>query len=567
VLLPLFYDLLVRFVYPVQTKNKLWFRSYPNGVPRNLLYPEVPLHAILEKTAKEHPEKAAIAYSETSITYAELNTLSNRFAAALAALGVQKGDRVAIFLPNIPQFVIAYYGVLKAGAVLTAISPLHKEREVAYQLSDSGAETIVALDTLYPIVEKVWRKTKLKNVVITSLEEYASKHSVAFSKIQQAPNIHSFQGLLTEQAKPSTVDINSREDLAALQYTGGTTGTAKGAMLTHANLVSNAIAFAAWIKGAVAEETFLTALPLFHIYGMTTSLNVPVSLAAEMVLLPRFEPATVLETIQRHKVTVFCGVPTMYSVLLANPELGRFDLTSVRVCISGASPLPPQVQKRFMEVTGGLLAEGYGLTEASPVTHCNPVDKTLRTVRLGSIGLPLPDTDARIVDVESGEKTLRMGETGELAVKGPQVMRGYWQKPEETALVLRDGWLLTGDIARMDADGYFYITDRKKDLIKYKDYSVYPRELEDVLYEHPAVKLCAVVGKPAPVVGEVPKAFVVLKDGAEATEAELMVFVKEKVAPYKVVREVEFRQKLPISAAGKVLRRALQEEEKRKQRL
>jgi long-chain acyl-CoA synthetase len=548
----------------VQTENKPWFSSYPNDVPRNLPYPEVPLYAILEKTAKEHPEKAVIAYSETSITYAELDTLSSRFAAALVALGVQKGDRVAIFLSNIPQFVIAYYGVLKAGAVLTAISPLHKEREVAYQLSDSGAETIVALDTLYPIVEKVWRKTKLKNVVITRLEEYASKHSVASSKIKQAPNVHSFQELLTESAKPSTVDINPREDLAALQYTGGTTGTAKGAMLTHANLVSNAVAFAAWIKGAVAEETFLTALPLFHIYGMTTSLNVPVSLAAEIVLLPKFEAATVLETIQRNKVTVFCGVPTMYSVLLANPELGKFDLTSVRVCISGASPLPPQVQKRFMEVTGGFLAEGYGLTEASPVTHCNPVDKTLRTVHLGSIGLPLPDTDARIVDVETGEKTLGVGETGELAVKGPQVMRGYWQKPEETGLVLRDGWLLTGDIARMDADGYFYITDRKKDLIKYKDYSVYPRELEDVLYEHPAVKLCAVVGKPAPVVGEVPKAFVVLKEGVEATEEEVMAFVKEKVAPYKAVRELEFRQELPVSAAGKVLRRTLQEEEKRR---
>jgi len=547
----------------VQTENKPWFSSYPKDVPRNLQYPEAPLHAILEKTAKAHPEKAAIAYSETSITYAQLNSLSSRFAAALATLGVQKSDRVAIFLPNIPQFVIAYYGVLKAGAVLTAISPLHKEREVAYQLRDSEAETIVALDTLYPIVEKVWRKTKLKNAVITRLEEYASKNQVASSKIQQASNVHSFQELLKETANPPHVRMNPRDDLVALQYTGGTTGTAKGAMLTHANLVSNAVAFAAWIRGASAD-TFLTALPLFHIYGMTTSLNVPVSLAAEMVLLPKFEPATALETIQRHKITVFCGVPTMYSVLLANPLLGKFDLTSIRVCISGASPLPPQVQKRFMEVTGGFLAEGYGLTEASPVTHCNLVDKTMHTVRLGSIGLPLPDTDARIVDVETGEKTLGAGETGELAVKGPQVMRGYWRKPEETALVLRDGWLLTGDIARMDPDGFFYITDRKKDLIKYKDYSVYPRELEDVLYEHPAVKLCAVVGKPAPVVGEVPKAFIVLKEGAEATEAEIVAFVKEKVAPYKAVRELEFRQQLPISAAGKVLRRALQEEEKRK---
>jgi long-chain acyl-CoA synthetase len=335
-------------------------------------------------------------------------------------------------------------------------------------------------------------------------------------------------------------------------------------MLTHLNLVSNAVAFAAWIRG-VSADTFLAALPLFHIYGMTTSMTVPVSLAATMVLLPRFEPTAALETIQRHRVTVFCGVPTMYSVLLANPELGKFDLTSIRVCISGASPLPPQVQKKFMQVTGGFLAEGYGLTEASPVTHCNPVDKTMRTVRVGSIGLPLPDTDARIVDLETGEKTLATNETGELAVKGPQVMLGYWRNPEETVLVLRDGWLLTGDIARMDGDGYFYITDRKKDLIKYKDYSVYPRELEDVLYEHPAVKLCAVVGKPTQVVGEIPKAFIVLKDGSQATEAEIMAFVKEKVAPYKAVREVEFRQQLPISGAGKVLRRTLQEEEKRKQ--
>jgi len=550
-------------VLPVQTKNKPWFSSWPQDLPQNLEYPKVPLHKILENTAKEHPEKAAIAYFEREITYAELDSLSNQFAGALAALGVKKGDRVSIFLPNIPQFLIAYYGALKAGAVLTAISPLHKEREVAYQLNDSEAETVVALDSLYPIVEAVWRKTKLKNAVVTNMEEYASKNSVA-SKTPQAPNVHAFQELLKEVTTPLRVSITPEVDLAALQYTGGTTGTAKGAMLTHLNLVSNTVAFAAWIKGA-SEDTFLAALPLFHIYGMTTSMNVPVSLVAKMVLLPRFDPAAALETIQRHSVTVFCGVPTMYSVLLANPELGKFDLTSIRVCISGASPLPPQVQKKFMEITGGFLAEGYGLTEASPVTHCNPVDKTMRTVRVGSIGLPLPDTDARIVDVETGEKTLEPGETGELAVKGPQVMRGYWRDPEETALVLRGGWLLTGDVARMDPDGYFYITDRKKHLIKYKDYSVYPREVEDVLYEHPAVKLCAVVGKPSPVVGEVPKAFIVLKDGAKATEAEIMRFVKDKVAPYKVVREVEFRQELPISAAGKVLRRTLQEEEKRKQ--
>jgi long-chain acyl-CoA synthetase len=297
---------------------------------------------------------------------------------------------------------------------------------------------------------------------------------------------------------------------------------------------------------------------------MTTSLNVPISLAAKMVLLPKFDPKTVMENIQRHGVTVFCGVPTMYSALIANPELCHYNLTSIRVCISGASSLPPQVQKRFMNVTGGLLAEGYGLTEASPVTHCNPVDITMKTVKVGSIGLPLPDTDARIVDAATGDKTLQPDEIGELVVRGPQVMKGYWRKPEETAIVIRHGWLYTGDIGKMDSEGYFYITDRKKDLIKYKDYSVYPREIEDVLYEHPAVKLCAVIGKPDPAVGEVPKAFVVLREGESATESELIEFVKKRVAPYKVIRQVEFRRELPVSPAGKVLKRVLQEEEKRK---
>jgi long-chain acyl-CoA synthetase len=537
-------------------ENKPWFHSWPAEVPRTINYPNVALHELLEKTAKEHPAATAIFFRNEEIDYAELDAQSDKFASALAFLGVRKGDRVAVFLPNIPQFVIAYYGILKAGAVATAISPLHKEREVEYQLCDSEADTIIALDSLYPIVEKVWSKTPLKRAVITSLEVFASETG-------QKPGIHSFLQLISEsKPNPPNVKINPSNDLAALQYTGGTTGTAKGAMLTHANLVANTVAFAGWIRG-IKAETFLTALPLFHIYGMTTSMNVPISLGARMVLLPRFDTTAALTTIQTHKIAVFCGVPTMYAALLANPEIGKFDLTSIRVCISGASPLPPQVQKKFMEVTGGLLSEGYGLTEASPVTHCNPVDKTMKTVRVGSIGLPLPDTDACILDAETGTKPMKPGETGELAVKGPQIMKGYWKSPDETALVLRGGWLLTGDIARMDDDGYFYITDRKKDLIKYKDYSVYPREIEDILYEHPAIRLCAVVGKPDPAAGEIPKAYIVLKENAQVTAEEIMRFVEEKVAPFKRIREVEFRQELPISSAGKVLKRALKEELKK----
>jgi long-chain acyl-CoA synthetase len=297
---------------------------------------------------------------------------------------------------------------------------------------------------------------------------------------------------------------------------------------------------------------------------MTTGMNAPIYLAGKMVMLPRFDAVSTFQAIQKYKVTVFCGAPTMYAMLLSHPDLGKYNCTSVRFCISGSAPLPPEVQKKFMEVTGGVLVEGYGLTESSPVTHCNPLDRSMKTVRVGSIGLPWPDTDAKIMDMETGEKELGPGEIGELVVKGPQVMKGYWKMPEETAAVLRGGWLYTGDIGKMDEDGYFYITDRKKDLIKYKGYSVYPREIEDVLYEHPAVKLCGVIGKQDPVAGEIPKAFIVLKEGMTATEKEIKDFVNEKVAPYKAIREVEFRTELPMTLVGKVLRRVLQEEERKK---
>ncbi len=552
----------IQVTQDMRSDEKPWYRNWPVTVPKHIDYPKGPLFDLLGNTAKIFPEKTALVFLEKEISYDQLDALSDKFAGALASLSVKKGDCVALFLPNVPQFVIAYYGALKAGAILTAISPLYREREVEFQLSDSKAKTVVTLDSLLPVVDAVRHESSVENVIVTD-GGWGSEDVDAVRQTQKG-NGHSFQHLL-EKHRPSdapNLEIDGSVDLAALQYTGGTTGKAKAAMLTHANLVSNAMAFASWIKGVQGQETFLTALPLFHIYGMTTSLNVPVYLAAKIVLSTRFEPAKLLGTIQRHRVTVFCGVPTMYQALLASPELSKFDLTSIRVCISGASSLPVQVQEKFMEVTGGLLAEGYGLTEASPVTHCSPVDPTLSTVRVGSIGLPLPDTDARIVDLETGTKTMPVGETGELAVHGPQVMKGYWNQPEETALVLRSGWLFTGDIARMDAEGYFYITDRKKDLIKYKDYSVYPREIEEVLYTHPAVKLCSVVGKPDPLVGEIPKAFVVLKDATFASAEELMLHVKGKVAAYKAVREVEFRKDLPLSSAGKVLRRNLRDEER-----
>jgi len=556
------------------SSEKPWFRSWPEGVPRGIEYPEASLSDLLKTKAEKYPRKTAIVYFDKPMTYRELDSASDRFATALSELGVKKGDKVALFLANMPQFVIAYYGVLKIGAIETAISPLYKEREVEHQLSDSEAETIVVLDVLYPIVRNVMDKTKLKRVIVASLKDYMPKmlaflgslmKKIPSYRVELGPSTFLFQDLLNKYPpNPPKVEIDPKEDLAALQYTGGTTGTAKGAMLTHMNLVSNAVACAAWLRGNEGEETFLTVLPLFHIYGMTTGMNAPIYLAGKMVMLPQFNVLGTLKAIQKHKATVFCGAPTMYALLLAHPGLSRYDLKSVRFCISGSAPLPPDVQKKWMEMTGGVLVEGYGLTESSPVTHCNPLDRSMKTVKVGSIGLPWPDTDAKIMDMETGEKEMELGETGELVVKGPQVMKGYWKMSEESGTVLRDEWLYTGDIGKMDEDGYFYITDRKKDLIKYKGYSVYPREIEDVLYEHPAVKLCAVVGKPDAVAGEIPKAFVVLKDGATATEEEIKKFVNEKVAPYKAIRELEFRKELPMTLVGKVLRRVLQEEEKSK---
>ncbi|MEM2465676.1 MAG: long-chain fatty acid--CoA ligase [Candidatus Bathyarchaeia archaeon] len=554
--------------------RKPWYKFWPQGVRKHIDYPEVPLFEFLRSSAKKYPDKTAIIYFDKKITYKELDVLSDKFTTALVDLGVKKGDRVAIYVPNIPQFIISYYGALKAGAIVTAISPLYREREVEHQLNDSEAETIVVLDLLYPIVKKVWEKTKLRNVVVAGLKDYMPTFKALLGsllkkipsyKVKRKANIYFFTELMAKyEASPPKVEINPREDLAVLQYTGGTSGVPKGAMLTHTNLVSNALMCKEWLQANEGEEVVLAVLPLFHIYGMTTTMNAPVSFAGTMVLLPRFDPAVVLKAIHKYKVTVFCGAPTMYAMLIANPDLKKYDLTSVKFCVSGAAPLPPEVQKKFMEVTGGVLVEGYGLTEASPVTHANPLDKTMRTVKVGSIGIPWPDTDAKIVDMETGEKELPPGEIGELIVKGPQVMKGYWKMPEETAEVLKNGWLYTGDLGIMDRDGYFYITDRKKDLIKYKGYSVYPRELEDVLYEHPAVKLCGVIGKPAPIVGEIPKAFVVLKEGMTATEEELIKFVNEKVAPFKAIRELEIRKELPLNAVGKVLRRVLREEELKK---
>ena len=543
-------------------------KNWPEGVPHTIEYPEIPIFKMLDKSAEKHPEATVIIFQDKSMTYKELKDQVDRFATALQKMGVEREDKIALFLPNIPQFVISYYGALKAGAIVTAISPLYKEREVENQINDSGAETLVVLDLLYPAVEKVKDETGLKRIVVTGFGEYLPTvkrilgsllGKIPTHKVDMGEGMHLFQDLLKGYPPtPAPIEVNPKEDLALLQYTGGTTGLPKGAMLTHYNLVSNAYMCNAWLKAEEGKEVQVNVLPLSHIYGMTVTMNNAIASAGAMILIPRFDAKEVLGSIQKYKASVFGGVPTLYGALITQPDISSYDLSSIKFCISGASPLPPEVQNKFMELTGGVLVEGYGLTEASPVTHANPLDPTLETVKIGSIGLTWPDTEAKIMHEASGVE-LPVDMVGELAIRGPQVMKGYWNDPEETAAVLKDGWLYTGDYAKQDEDGYFYIVDRKKDLIKYKGYSVFPREVEDVIYEHPAVKVAAVVGVPDKESGEMPKAFIVLKDGAEATEEELIEFIRERVAPYKRIRAVEFRDELPMTLVGKVLKKDLRE--------
>ncbi|MFQ5909886.1 MAG: long-chain fatty acid--CoA ligase, partial [Thermoplasmata archaeon] len=445
--------------------------------------------------------------------------------------------------------------------------PLYTSRELEKQLNDSGAETIVAVDFLYPIVKEIRQKTALKNVVIVDIKDalpfplsalypIKKKKDGRAVKIPQKPWIHIFKDMM-DGKKHKPVSVDPKENVAVLQYTGGTTGTPKGAMLTHHSLVSNTLQTTSWLPDRKeGKEVFLSAIPLFHVYGLTTAMLAPVSMAATMVLHPDpREISALVKLTNKHRPTVFPGVPALYIAVNNHPLVKKLDITSIRACISGSAPLPLEVRRKFEKLTGGKLVEGYGLTEASPVTHCNPLYGKVKQC----IGMPLPDTDSRIVDLEDGTKEIGVDGAGELVVNGPQVMKGYWKNPEETSQTLRNGWLFTGDIAYMDKDGYFHIVDRKKDMILVSGYNVYPREVEDVLYEHPAVEEAAVVGAPHPKSGEVVKAFVALKEGKKATEEDIQKHCRENLAPYKIPRAVEFRKELPKSAVGKILRRELKE--------
>jgi long-chain acyl-CoA synthetase len=557
-----------------ESASRAWLRAYDPGVPTRVEAPDTPLHTLLSASAKRVPDRAAIRFFGRSVTYRELDEAVNRFANALIGLGVGKGDRVALFMPNCPQMVIAYYGGLRAGAVVVPCSPLYVESELEHQLADAGASVIVCLSALFDRVQAVrGRLPSLRHVLVTNIKEYFPvRLRLLFTLAKERRDGHRVQlprdgrtsdlGRVMASAPTTDPGVPVRaDDLALLQYTGGTTGLAKGAMLSHRNLVVNTYQVRAWVANLAdrdGNDIVIGVLPLFHIYAMTTVMNFSIAGGGTMVLLPRFVANDVLKAIDREKPHFFPGVPTMYMALNSSPKLARYNLRSLKGAISGAASLPREVQARFEELTGARLVEGYGLTEASPVTHSAPL-KGAR--KIGSIGIPVPGTDAAIFDQETGTRQLASGEIGELAVRGPQVMQGYWRRPDETARVLRDGWLFTGDVARMDDDGYFAIVDRKKDMIITGGMNVYPRDVEEPLYAHPKIKEAVAVGIPDERWGETVKVYIVLKDGQTASEQEILDYCHARMARYKVPKFVEFRQELPKTLVGKFLRRKLLEEE------
>ncbi|HJU03942.1 MAG TPA: long-chain fatty acid--CoA ligase [Nitrospiraceae bacterium] len=557
--------------------DPIWKAQYDSSVPAHLDYPRGGLSDLLISAGETHPDRPALIYYGRRLTYRQVTDLVSRFAGALGEWQIGRRSVVGIMLPNLPQTVIAFYGSLHAGAAVTPINPLYVEGEIERQITDAGCDTLVALDQFLPRIEPLLGRTSLKRVIVTGPEDYLpwlkrvlypwmKRGSASAPRRSGSAAVHSWRRII--KAAPAPRAAVAQEDIALLQYTGGTTGIPKGVVLTHRNLVCNTWQCRHWMPSLRGgQEIILGVLPFFHVYGMSACQNLAISVGAALVLLPRFQVSEVLSAITRERVTVFPGIPAMYSAINNYQRLDRYDLRSIRLCISGAGPLHDSVQERFEALTGARLVEGYGLTEAGPVTHINPVEADPSRRRRRSIGLPLPDTEAKIMDVETGEQELRAGEIGELTIRGPQVMQGYWKRDDETRHVLKAGWLYTGDLARMDGDGFFYIEDRKKDMIKSGGENVYPREVEEILYRHPKVKEAVVVGLPLGIRGELIKAYVILKEGETATAAELLEHCRKDLAKFKVPKKIEFRNELPKSLVGKVLRRMLLEEERQKGRV
>jgi long-chain acyl-CoA synthetase len=565
------------------TDHRPWFRDWPADVPRTLApYPEVSLYSLLADAVERYGDRPATAFLGKRLTYRELGEQVGRFAGVLAGLGVAKGDRVGLMLPNCPQYIVAFYACLRIGAIPVGCNPLYTARELEHQLTDAGIEVVVVLDAVYEQLGNVREAAGIREVVATKVidamkfplnvlaplkfKREAKHEGKPWPPIAPTERVRWWKDLMKAgAAAPPVAEIDPVNEAAAFIYTGGTTGLSKGAMLSHANLVANAIQGRSLFSDVVdGQDAILCVLPFFHSFGVV-AMNLAIRSGLKIAMLPRFDLQMVLKELAREKVTLFPGVPRIYLAMNESPDTAKADLRSLKACISGAAPLPLAVAKRFEEVTGGAqVVEGYGLTECSPVTHANPVKG--RRVE-GSIGLPLPDTDVKIVALDDPDRQVEPGERGELCIAGPQVMLGYWNKPEATAEMIRNGWCHTGDIATMDEDGYVKIVDRMKDMILVSGFNVYPTEVEQVLYRHPAISKCCVVGLPDDTTGERVKAYVVLKEGASASVDELDTWSRDPeqgLTGYRVPKEWEFRDALPETLIGKVLRRVLQEEERQK---
>jgi len=543
-----------------------WLNHYNYWVPAHMNYPRRPLHEILRLAACEVPDRPATAFLGAHLTYSQIKEQADKFATALARLGIKPGDRVGIMLPNCPQYVVAAFAVLRLGATVVNVNPIYTQREVLVVAKDSGMRALLTLDELAPLALAVRDQTSIEITIITSLAEYSATSTPA-PVVEGTLRLTDLLAAVDQPDLPR-VEIDTDEDVAVLQYTGGTTGVPKGAMLTHSNIFANVVQTDMWARPVTrrGEDCYLLVIPLFHIYGFTVGMIEGVWRGVQQVLIPKYDVEAVLTAIRDYRPTYFPAVPTIYISLLNHPKAKEYGVHRLRAFNSGSAPLPVEVIDQFERLTGGTLNEGYGLSEASPVTHSTP---SLARRKPGSIGLPLSDTDMKIVDLETGLREVPIGCEGELCIAGPQVMKGYWNRPDETAIALRPDdagrcWLYTGDVARMDEDGYTYIVQRKKDLIIVSGFNVYPSEVEGVLYTHPAVMEAAVIGIPDSYRGEAVKACVVLKSGATTTPEELIEHCKTGLAEFKVPREIEIRESLPKTAVGKLLHRVLRDEHRSK---
>lgn len=546
---------------PNSELRRPWLEHYDAGVPHHLNYPAIPLYRLLDDSAGQQPGRPCTIFFGKRMSYGAIKEASDRLAASLQGLGVQPGDRVALLLPNSPQFVIAYFAILKAGAVVVALNPLYTSHELLFHLNDSGATTAITIPLFLEKVTALVGQTPLQRVIYTRvadalpfplnlgsrLQERRQMSGVDPSRVIHLASL--LQAPLPAGWQPAPVDPHS---LAVLIYSGGTTGTAKGVMLSHYALVANAYQLRAWVE-LDAKGRMLAVLPLFHGFGMSVTMNGPLLAGGEIITLPRFQAENVLKAIQEWKPTFFIGVPAMFGAFSSVPTLKKYDLSSIKGIFVGAAPLTQALKSEFEGLSGARLIEGYGLTEAVTAIMANPY---LGQHKVGSIGLPFPDVDVKIVALD-GSADLPPGESGEIVLRSPTLMLGYYNQPEATAAAVRDGWLYTGDVGQMDAEGYFTITDRKKELIIVGGFNVFPREVDEVLAMHPKVQEAAAVGMPDERLGERVKACVVLREGEQATAEEIIAFCRERLVAYKTPAEVEFRSSLPKSMIGKVLRREL----------